>query len=142
MPKVEFDVALSFAGEQRAEAQRLAELLKAAGVRVFYDKDQKATLWGKNLFDHLHDIYCNKSRFCVVFVSEAYARKRWTNHERKAAQERVFREVTSEYLLPIKIDDTELPGLPETVGYINISDGIEEIARTLLALLPESDRCA
>ncbi len=131
----QYDVALSFAGEQRAYAEQLAKVLRASGVRVFYDRDLKAVLWGKNLIDYLHDIYCNEARFCVVFVSEAYARKRWTTHERKAAQERVFREVTSEYLLPIKVDETTLPGLPETVGYASIGDGIEEIARMLLEKL-------
>jgi integrase len=130
-----YDIALSFASEQRALAEQLAARLRAAGVRVFYDKDSKAELWGKNLVDHLHDIYCDRARFCVVFVSKEYVRKGWTNHERKAAQERVFREVSGEYLLPIRVDDAILPGLPETVGYVSITDGIHEIARTLLEKL-------
>ena len=130
-----YDVALSFAGEQRAYARHLATLLGVARVRVFYDEDEKRVLWGKNLVEYLHEIYCNEARFCVVFVSEAYAKKRWTTHERRAAQARVLREVTEEYLLPIKVDDTELPGLPDTVAYVSINDGIEEIAKTLLEKL-------
>ena len=130
-----YDVALSFAGEQRVYAKELARLLRAAGVRVFYDEDEKANLWGRNLVDYLYEIYCNEARFCVVFVSRAYATKRWTTHERKAAQVRVLREVTSEYLLPIKVDDTLLPGLPESVGYVSIKDGIKAIAKELLKKL-------
>jgi integrase len=130
-----YDVALSFAGEQRTLAEQLAGRLRASGVRVFYDKDSKAELWGKNLVDHLHDIYCDRARFCVVLVSKEYIKKGWTNHERKAAQERVFREVSGEYLLPIKVDGTMLPGLPETVGYVSIADGIDEIARILVEKL-------
>jgi hypothetical protein len=40
----EFDVALSFAGEDRAHAERLANLLRDTHVRVFYDEFVKATL--------------------------------------------------------------------------------------------------
>jgi hypothetical protein len=43
----EFDVALSFAGEDRANAERLAKLLRESNVRVFYDEFVKATLWGR-----------------------------------------------------------------------------------------------
>jgi hypothetical protein len=41
---LEFDIALSFAGEDRTHAEALAKLLKDRGVRVFYDEFFKATL--------------------------------------------------------------------------------------------------
>ena len=47
---LEFDIALSFAGEDRSWAEKLATLLKARGVRVFYDEFFQSTLWGKNLY--------------------------------------------------------------------------------------------
>jgi hypothetical protein len=53
----EYEVAISFAGEQRYAAEAIAKLLKAAGVTVFYDKDEKADLWGKDLYVHLSDVY-------------------------------------------------------------------------------------
>ena len=34
----EYDVAISFAGEQRAEAEAIADCLKNADVKVFYDR--------------------------------------------------------------------------------------------------------
>jgi hypothetical protein len=43
----QYDVALSFAGEQRSFVQSLAYMLKAHGVRVFYDNDEQSNLWGK-----------------------------------------------------------------------------------------------
>ena len=52
---------------------------------------------------------------------EYYAAKTWTNHERKSPQARVFGE-KKEYILPIRIDDTEIPGLPETVGFTSLKD--------------------
>src|SRR6266567_4003689 len=94
----DYDVALSFAGEDRASAESLAEELKTRGLKVFYDRHEQAELWGKDLYQHLQTIYRDKARFCVVFVSESYSRKLWTRHELRLAQERAFRE-NREYIL-------------------------------------------
>lgn len=114
----EYDVCLSFAGEQRPYVEQVAEELRTLGVRVFYDDYEKVSLWGKNLYDHLDYIYSRAARHCVLFASSDYARKVWTNHERQSAQERALRE-NSEYVLPVIFDDTRLPGLRSTVGYVD-----------------------
>src|SRR5262245_17650237 len=113
-----YDVALSFAGEDRDVARRVAEDLTKRGIRVFYDVYERAVLWGKNLYDHLSNVYENKAIFCIVFVSQHYASKLWTTHERKAAQARAFRE-HNEYILPVKLDDTTIPGITATTGYVS-----------------------
>src|SRR5205823_1540804 len=87
-----YDIALSYAGEDHDYAEVLADSLSRHGVRVFYDKYEKATLWGKNLYDYLSDLYQNKAHYCVMFLSQHYANKLWTNHERQAAQARAFEE--------------------------------------------------
>ena len=82
-PNVElFDVALSFAGEDRAYVEQTAAVLRRMGLRIFYDKHERVSLWGKNLYDHLSAVYRDTSRYTVMFISEHYARKLWTNHER------------------------------------------------------------
>jgi len=88
----EYDVALSFAGENRTPVERFANLLKLAGFSVFYDAWKKADLWGRDLYQHLDEVYSKKARFCVLFISAQYAAKAWTNHELKSAQTRAFRE--------------------------------------------------
>ncbi|MDE2889026.1 MAG: TIR domain-containing protein [Gemmatimonadota bacterium] len=118
MPK-EYDVALSFAGEDRRYADALAKRLKAGGYSVFYDEFEQVELWGKNLYDHFSSIYKDKARFCVMFLSRNYARKVWTNHERQNAQARALRE-SKEYILPVRIDDTEIPGILGTIGYLDL----------------------
>jgi hypothetical protein len=115
----QYDVALSFAGEDRRYARALAELLRTAGFSVFYDEYEQATLWGRNLYTPLSDVYQNKARFCLMFISANYARKLWTKRERESAQARAFRE-SHEYILPLRLDDTALPGLEDTVGYIDL----------------------
>jgi len=113
----EYDVALSFAGEDRAYVEKAARLLKERGVRVFYDRYEEVELWGKDLYTHLDDVYRNKARYCIIFVSKHYREKLWTNHERESAQARAFTE-NEEYILPARFDDTEIPGIRPAVGYI------------------------
>ena len=113
-----YDVALSYAGEDHDFADALASTLQSRGVIVFYDKHEKATLWGKNLYTYLSDLYQHKARFCVTFLSQHYANKLWTNHEREAAQARAFHE-HEEYILPIRLDETEIPGILPTVDYLS-----------------------
>lgn len=131
----EYDVALSFAGEDRGVAEELAARLMEHDVRVFYDKLERASLWGKDLYQHLHEVYHEKAQFCVVLVSEKYIGKSWPEHELRAAQARDFEE-DREYVLPVRLDDSELPGLSPTVGYVMWSDtGVNGIVNTLLEKL-------
>ncbi len=115
----EYDVCLSFADEQRQYVQQIAEGLRARGVKVFYDGYERATLWGKDLNEHLDRIYRRSARYCIIFASKEYADKVWTNHERRSAQARALRE-KSEYILPARFDDTEIPGLRDTVAYVDL----------------------
>ena len=113
----DFDVVLSFAGEDRAVAQEIAEELRGRGVQVFFDQYEKAALWGENLYDYLSDVYQNRGYFCVMLISHHYARKLWTDHERRAAQARAFQEKYP-YILPIRLDDTPVDGVLPTVSYL------------------------
>lgn len=131
----DYDVALSFAGEQRSFAQSLAYMLKTHGIRVFYDNDEQGNLWGKNLYDFLYDVYHHRSRYCVVLISEEYNQKEWTNHERQAAQDRAFREKGNEYILPVRFDGSVLRSLPSTIGYVDSAIGVERIFQLLMEKL-------
>jgi len=117
---VEFEIALSFAGEDRVYVDQVANLLRDSGVKVFYDVFEEASLWGKNLYDYLSDIYQNKALYTIMFISEHYAHKLWANHERQAMQARAFQE-HQEYILPARFDDTPIPGVLPTVGYISLA---------------------
>lgn len=114
----DYDVALSFAGEDRLYVSKVAEVLFAYGVRVFYDVYEQHSLWGKDLYTHLDEVYRLRSQYCVMFLSRYYREKLWTNHERKSAQARAFNE-RGEYLLPVRLDATEIPGVLQTTGYLD-----------------------
>lgn len=113
-----YDVALSFAGENRDYVEQVAEALKALRVTVFYDGFEQAHLWGKDLAEHLGDVYGKDSRFVILFASRAYAAKAWPNHEKRFALSRQLAD-RRELILPVRFDDTEIPGIPATTGYID-----------------------
>lgn len=116
VPVERYDVALSFAGENRTYVHEVAKLLKDAGVSVFYDEFERADLWGKNLIEHLADVYGKNSRFVVMFISKEYVEKAWTTHERRHAQERAL-VAQAEYILPARFDDTPVPGMTTAVSF-------------------------
>jgi hypothetical protein len=73
-----YDVVFSFAGENRDYVEKVADCVKSKGVRVFYDRDEEANLWGKNLAEHFDLVYRVSGRYCVIFLSKHYAEKLWS----------------------------------------------------------------
>jgi hypothetical protein len=130
-----FDVAISFAGTEREYAEKLARQLRDAGYAVFYDDFYPEQLWGKNLTVFFDEIFRKKARYCVMFVSKEYQSRKWTSHEARSAQARALEEKGDEYILPVRVDDTELEGLLPTIGYVPIGTGIEKIGEMLIKKL-------
>jgi hypothetical protein len=62
----------------------------------------------------------NKAVYTIMFISDAYSKKLWTSHERQAMQARAFQE-NQEYILPVRFDETQIPGVLPTIGYIDVS---------------------
>lgn len=114
-----YDVTLSFAGEDRVYASKLAARIRAAGYSVFYDENEAADLWGKNLQEHFAKVYKDAARFCVMFLSEHYAQKPWPRHERQSALARALEE-SQEYILPVRLDNTAVSGLLPTISYLDV----------------------
>lgn len=137
MPK--YDLAISFAGEQRSLASSLAIRLDAAGYSVFYDQFASTELWGQDLTTVLADVYGRDARHCLIIVSKEYVRKSWPNLERQHAIAR-FMERRDAYLLCLLTDDTKLPGLPSTIAYLDLREnGEASIYRALLQKLGPPD---
>lgn len=133
--RFDYDIAMSFAGEDRQQAKQIATALKEAGVRVFYDQYEQANLLGKDLYVHLYEIYSKRSRYCVLLSSARYLEKMWAIHERRAAQERALQERGAEYILPIRLDDSEIPGIPSTIGHLSYASGPDEVSEALVEKL-------
>jgi hypothetical protein len=113
----EFDVALSFAGEQRDYVRKVAAVLESKGLKVFYDEFYKSQLWGKDLGEYLQQVYSSRARWCIMFISKEYLAKMWPSHERHSAVARQVKQI-GEYILPVIFDDgLDVPGVNFTIGY-------------------------
>ena len=114
-----YDVALSFAEEDRSFVSDVAEYLRQHDIRFFYDDDKRIETWGINLYTYLDKVYREEATYCVLFISRYYKEKRWTNHERVRAQARAFYE-NQEYVLPFKFDNTEIEELQDSIAYLTV----------------------
>lgn len=127
----DYDVCLSFAGEDRPFVEGVAEFLRDYNVKVFYDDFLAVELWGRDLYQDFSEIYQN-ARYAVVFISSFYEKKYWTNHELKACQARAFKDKDG-YILPVRFDDTNIPGILDTCGYMDAREkSPDEIARAII----------
>src|SRR6266446_6051244 len=137
-----YDVCLSFAGEDRGYVRAVADSLSSQGIRVFYDEYEKVELWGRDLYSHLDDVYQNSARYCVVFLSQHYAKRVWTDHERQSAQARALRQ-HAEYILPARFDDTVVPGIRDTIGYIDLrTTSFDELCKLIAQKIGPRPRLA
>ena len=113
----QYEVALSFAGEQREYVEAVARTLQSHGVGVFYDNFELVRLWGRHLVEELQDVYENRAKVAIIFISREYVEKSWPIHERRAILSRALQE-REEYILPVRFDDSELPGLPTATMHL------------------------
>ncbi|MCL5035855.1 MAG: TIR domain-containing protein [Chloroflexi bacterium] len=133
-----YDVAVSFSGKIREIAERFKDILEESNYSVFYDFDEQETLWGKNLREYLANIYANEAQFMVIFLSEDYPEKDWPAFEFEIGKEAQNKR-TSEYLLPVIVDDVHIVGLNKDIAYLDLRElNIEEIAEIMKKKLEQT----
>jgi hypothetical protein len=120
----EYDVTLSFAGEDRDYVDQVASFLKTDDVDVHYDEFEEVNMWGKDLAEHLDDVYRNKAQYCVIFISIYYADKAWPSHEKHSALARGV--IDRKYILPARFDDTDILGIQPSTVYIDLRNNNKE----------------
>jgi hypothetical protein len=102
----EFEVALSFAGENRALAQHIADGLTTLDVTVFYDAVFEANYLGKAWSQQFKE-----SRFVVCILDGFHSTKIWPTFEREVFAPRI----ADESVIPIFLDDTKFVGIPQDI---------------------------
>lgn len=119
-----FQIAISYASENKDIAEGIAYGLKKDNIEVFYDGFFPAELWGEDLDVILQSIFRDKADFCLILVSKYYIDKYWTTKEKSFAIDRQMQE-NRPYILQLKIDDTILSGISKDIGYRKY-EGIEK----------------
>jgi hypothetical protein len=129
----QYQVAISFAGEQRAYAEALARRLSTYGIAYFYDAENAVALWGKNLAEEFQQIYGKKAQFVLMLISKEYIAKEWCRHERRSAMAEALRR-NGEFILPVRFDDAWPDGIPTDIHYVN---GSEKTPPEISAMIAE-----
>lgn len=118
----EYEVALSFAGEQRDYVEKVSRELTKLNVKYFYDYNEQVNLWGKDLAQYLDRVYFEMSMYFVPFISEEYVKKVWTKLEVSSALDRNMNDSRpnfQQYILPIRFDDIRVPGIVSSIAHLD-----------------------
>ena len=116
----EFDVAFSFPGEVRSLVEEVATHLEpyVGPNAYFYDNNYKSQLARPALDLLLQDIYRNRSRLIVVFISADYQAKNWCGIEFRAIRD-IIAEREHNRIMFVRTDDGAVEGVFATDGYVD-----------------------
>lgn len=107
----EYDIAISFAGENRELARCIADNLEILDVRVFFDEYFESNFLGKAWSNEFKRIFSLDSRLVVCLLDSHHKEKLWPTFERECFQPRV----QDEDVIPIYLDETIFPGIPADI---------------------------
>ena len=135
--KKRFRVALSFPSEHREFVAKVADHLAAElGQKcVLYDQYYEAELARPNLDVYLQNLYHDESELIVVFLCADYDRKEWCTLEWRAIRDLIKHRQASD-VMPLRFDNTIIPGLFSIDGYVWISDrSADDVAKLIIERL-------
>lgn len=107
----EYEIAISFAGENRELARHIATALDSLDVQVFFDEAFEANFLGKTWSRQFKEIFGEKSRLVVCLLDKHHAEKIWPTFEREHFTPRI----KDESVIPIYLDDTKFVGIPQDI---------------------------
>jgi hypothetical protein len=77
----------------------------------------------------------------VVFLSQEYPEKDWPAFEFEVGREARSKR-TSEYLLPLRVDDVHVVGLSTDIGHMDLRRrSLDEVATVLVKKIEAEENC-
>lgn len=107
----EFEIAFSFAGENRKLAKYIAEQFEQIDVPVFYDELYESNYLGKAWGKEFERIFLDDSRYVVCLLDSFHKDKIWPTFERDCFKKRV----PNGDVIPIYLDDTIFVSIPDDI---------------------------
>lgn len=103
-----YDLAVSFAGEQRDYVEKVVRACQQLGLSIFYYRDMAIDWWGKSYLAEQRSIYSGRTRFFVPFISPEYLAKPIPMDEFSSA---LMTALThgDDYILPVLIKNVTVP---------------------------------
>ncbi len=124
---------ISYAVEDAALARWLARKLTARGHPVWFD--QMKMLGGEPWPQTIDDAIKRRTFRMLALISEHSLRKQKPTGERTLAQRIAEQRGIPDFLIPLKVDKSELDWLITTVSYISFTSGWADGLRSLLKKL-------
>ncbi|MXV14807.1 toll/interleukin-1 receptor domain-containing protein [Hufsiella ginkgonis] len=132
-----YDIAISFAEEDRNAAVALALALEAKGLNPYYYAENLQETAGHSLDKRLCELYFHEARFAAVLLSPTYFKKRYTQIELGAMIKRISENPEEVYLIPICLTHTDLSSYPQLreLGFIDWNNDPKRIAKIMKKML-------
>lgn len=127
---------LSHNAADRDEARRLGAQLKLVGADVWFDQWEIRA--GDSIVGAVDEALAQFEVFVVVWSANA-AGSPWVRAEVETA---VVRRMDDQSLrvVPVRVDETELPPLLQPLRYVSLEDGVEEAVDAIMGFDGDRDR--
>lgn len=103
----EWDIAISFAGENRDLAKFIAEKLRELDVSVYFDEYYETNYLGKRLGEQFEAVFSKGARYVVCLLDKNHKDKIWPTFERDTFTHRVKENA----VIPIYLDNEKFVGI-------------------------------
>jgi hypothetical protein len=107
----EFEIAISFAGENRQLAKYIAEQLESIDISVFLDEHYEANYLGKAWSKEFERIFIEDSKYIICLLDTHHRDKIWPTFERECFKKRV----PDGEVIPVFLDETVFVGIPDDI---------------------------
>lgn len=104
----EYDIAVSFAAEQRAYVEANVIAARALSLKVFYDRDMSNAWWGRNFILEQRKIYGQLALHFVPFISTEYLLRPYPRDEFAYAMIQAINR-GDHYILPVLVGQVVVP---------------------------------
>lgn len=138
----EFEVALSFPGEERAFVEEVASYLAGhlGKERVLYDKFHEGRFAVLDLDVRLPELYRTSAELVVIVLCPDYAKKRWCRLEMRHIRQLIATDDQSRIMLLSRGDPGDLAPLGLTTGDGYLPADGKTPARVMEIILEELER--
>lgn len=118
-----YDIAVSFAAEQRDYVEQTVAAAKGLALHVFYDRDMTHQWWGRNFVTEQRKVYGQRTLHFVPFISAEYLLRPYPRDEFSYA---MLASVNrgDDYILPVLVGEVRIPPemLHPHIGYLRADE--------------------
>jgi formylglycine-generating enzyme len=130
-----YDIAFSFAEEELVVATQIAEAFKKKAIAYYLYTEHDADNLGKSLLQITQQVYGTDTRHVLLITSEVFVKKYWTSIESQIVQ--IAAAHKPDFIFRLKLDDTRVDGISDTLFSLKWKDNAEEIAAIIHSRLED-----